>query len=415
MSAGWIKLDNAAKIFPAASNKEDTKVFRFACELSEPVDADMLQEALRCNLALFPSFQCVMRRGLFWYYLEQTHLKPTVHEERDRPCSILYDKYQKKLLFEVTYHKNRINFEVYHAITDGTGALHFMRGLVYHYIKLKFRDEMPGKLPHLGIDATDEQMADDSFSKYYDSRKKTRKMPFIPAFQLRGIKLTESRLSIIEGHMPVKAVLDTAHAHHTTVTALITAVLIDAILSEMSMRDRKKPVTISIPVNLRNYFSSESFRNFFSVSNMICNVSDSPDFQDILRTVEQFFKNELNFEQMASRVNTLSSLENHAAVRMIPLVIKDVVLKAAHDIKSLAFTCTLSNVGRISMPEPMKKHIRYFDLFVSTKKMHVCMCSFEEVMSIAFSSRFVSHEVQKNFFRKLAQMDIPVTIATNRV
>ena len=42
----WRKLDNAAKIFPATSNKKDTRVFRFYCELKEPVDGSILQSAL---------------------------------------------------------------------------------------------------------------------------------------------------------------------------------------------------------------------------------------------------------------------------------------------------------------------------------------------------------------------------------
>ena len=44
-SADWTRLDNAAKIFPPTSNKQDTKVFRFACQLNEWVEQDILQQA----------------------------------------------------------------------------------------------------------------------------------------------------------------------------------------------------------------------------------------------------------------------------------------------------------------------------------------------------------------------------------
>ena len=43
--ARWRKLDNAAKLYSAASNKKDTRVFRFYCELKEEVNPDVLQEA----------------------------------------------------------------------------------------------------------------------------------------------------------------------------------------------------------------------------------------------------------------------------------------------------------------------------------------------------------------------------------
>lgn len=45
-SLKWSRLDNAAKIFPSTSSKQDPKVFRFACELCEPVDPEVLRRAL---------------------------------------------------------------------------------------------------------------------------------------------------------------------------------------------------------------------------------------------------------------------------------------------------------------------------------------------------------------------------------
>ena len=59
-----------------------------------------------------------------------------VKEETKPPCSRLYIPDKKSLLFEVSYYKNRINFEVYHALTDGTGAMHFLQELVQNYLIL---------------------------------------------------------------------------------------------------------------------------------------------------------------------------------------------------------------------------------------------------------------------------------------
>ena len=41
----WRKLDNAALAFPLVTGKDDTRVFRFYCELKEMVDASVLQAA----------------------------------------------------------------------------------------------------------------------------------------------------------------------------------------------------------------------------------------------------------------------------------------------------------------------------------------------------------------------------------
>jgi len=56
-SPDWTRLDNAAKIFPPTSNKQDTKVFRFACQLNEWVDQDILQQAVRAAKKVEPDFE----------------------------------------------------------------------------------------------------------------------------------------------------------------------------------------------------------------------------------------------------------------------------------------------------------------------------------------------------------------------
>ena len=42
----WVKLDNAAKIYPAARRKNWSNLFRQSVTLHEEVDTDVLQKAL---------------------------------------------------------------------------------------------------------------------------------------------------------------------------------------------------------------------------------------------------------------------------------------------------------------------------------------------------------------------------------
>ena len=137
----WEKLDNAAKIFPSTANRRDTKVFRFSCELYENVDKSILQSALDKTLKEFPIFKSAMRKGLFWYYLKPFDVPAKVTEEHTPPCSAIYDPNKYSLLFNVTYFKKRINLEVYHSLTDGTGAMQFLKTLVFYYIILKYPND----------------------------------------------------------------------------------------------------------------------------------------------------------------------------------------------------------------------------------------------------------------------------------
>ncbi|MBP7873096.1 MAG: hypothetical protein KAZ76_03285, partial [Fusicatenibacter sp.] len=135
-SSRWRKLDNAAQAFPAATGKKDTRVFRFYCQLKEDIQADLLQKALEQTMEHYPVFSMVLRKGLFWFYLEQRDLPAKVEEEKRPPCSEIYVPDHKTLLFQVSYYKTRINFEVFHALTDGTGAMLFLKELVSNYLIL---------------------------------------------------------------------------------------------------------------------------------------------------------------------------------------------------------------------------------------------------------------------------------------
>ena len=108
----------------------------FLLRIERRVNPDVLQEALNQTIEIFPTFLMVLRKGLFWHYLEPCNLRPIVKEEYKEPCSRLYIKDKKTLLFEVTYYKKRINFEVFHVLTDGTGATEFLKELVKNYLYL---------------------------------------------------------------------------------------------------------------------------------------------------------------------------------------------------------------------------------------------------------------------------------------
>ena len=48
----WRRLDNAAKLFPAASSKRDTRVFRFYCELKEDIQQEILDTGKISDLSV---------------------------------------------------------------------------------------------------------------------------------------------------------------------------------------------------------------------------------------------------------------------------------------------------------------------------------------------------------------------------
>lgn len=319
----WRRLDNAAKIFPPNSNKQDTKVFRFACRLKEEIQPSILQEALDKTMLSFPLYASIIRKGLFWYYFEASDIKPIVKEERKIPCSRIYDEDIKCLLFEVTYYKKRINLEIHHALTDGVGALQFLRTLVLNYLVRAHEGVFKEHNLVLDYDASRAEQEDDGFKKYSSTDKGDKKVSVGKAYKFKGDKIEGDFLQVINGVVSVKAVLEEARKYNTTLTIYLSAVLIDSIGKQMSRRERKQPVVISVPVNLRPYFQSASARNFFSVVLVPYVFEESEDaLEDIINHLKEFFDKELKAEKFQARINRLVALEKNYVTRAIPLVLK---------------------------------------------------------------------------------------------
>ena len=167
---GWYELDNAAKIIPSSVEGADTRVMRLMCELKEPVDPEILQEALDLTMPEFPHMKCCLKRGIFWYYLDEWKGTPTVMEENIHVLSSLYKSGHHSLLFRVMYYDKRITLEMFHALADGTGALVFLKHILAHYLCLKY-DLDYGELPQQDVSSVAEK-EQDAFGQFYEGKGK---------------------------------------------------------------------------------------------------------------------------------------------------------------------------------------------------------------------------------------------------
>ena len=409
--AYWRSLDNAAKLFSAASSTKDTRVFRFYCELKEEVKEEILQEALNQTIQKYPVFLSVMRKGLFWHYLEKSELRPVVREEYKEPCSSLYVRDKKTLLFEVTYYEKRINFEVFHALTDGTGATEFLRELVKNYLYLIHEEDLePVELSNQYLTVKDQE--DDSFSRYYDPDFPRKKKKKIRAVQIKKGGKGYEELQINEASMSVKELLGIAREKKVSMSVLLTAAFICAIHEEMSRMQEKKPVILMVPVNLRKIFPSDSMLNFFGYIEPGYQFGGGKDsFEDVLEAVKLYFQENLSKEHMAGRMNELIAIEKHKILKWAPLELKNRCIRAGAKMAEQEVTAVLSNMSVVKMPEDYAQYIEKFGVYTSTNRTELCICSFQDTLSLGFTSRYDSTNIQRNFYRILKELGASVKVA----
>src|SRR5690625_5064933 len=132
--------------------------------MTEKVEPELLQMALNKTYEEYTVLHSTLRRGYFWYYLERSEVNPRVKFETDPPVSPIYQSGRRNFLFRVLYRENRIHLEVFHALTDGTGALWFFEDLLTEYVKLKNLENE--EHPALKIKREKENL-EDSFNRYF--------------------------------------------------------------------------------------------------------------------------------------------------------------------------------------------------------------------------------------------------------
>lgn len=405
--AHWRKLDNAAKLYSAASNKKDTRVFRFYCELKEQVQPELLQEALDQTLETFPTFLMVLRKGLFWHYLEPCNLRPVVKEEYKEPCSRLYIRDKKTLLFEVTYYQKRINFEVFHVLTDGTGATEFLKELVKNYLYLAHKEEGLEQVSLQPEDMTVQDQEDDSFLKYYSKDQKRPKKRKLHAFQIRRKKKDGNRLHVHESIVSVQAILKRSRELGVSMTIFLTAIYMMAIHEEMSKMQKKRSVILMVPVNLRKFFPSTSMLNFFNwIEPGYDFATQDENFEAVLNHTKAFFEAELTKEKMSAHISELLALELHPILRLAPLELKNLCIQAGAKFSEKNVTAIFSNMSAVKMPENYVPYIERFGVYTNTPKMELCLCSFQDKLSFAFTSRYDTENIERNFYRLLKEQGI---------
>lgn len=412
----WHRLDNTANIFPVVANRNYSSIYRISVTLTEDIDPKILQTALDQTLPRFGSFKVRLRHGFFWYYFEANDRPCLISPEMPNPCSYFVPAQNNHYLFRVTYFRARINLEVFHVVTDGSGASDFLKELTCRYIDLVIFEKNGEPVP--------DQPVVDVFSDIEDSYiknfigKNPQGYSTERAYELKGEKLPIYTKGILIGSVAVKDIVALCRTKGVTISQYLTAVMIWSIYREyLNGQPQKRPISISVPVNLRPYFNSTSTMNFFSVIAVVFRAErDDHSFEEILGLVEKQFSESLNTEYFTSKIAYNVSFVKKLYIRFIPLFIKNIFLKISYLRSAKSNTITLSNVGRFKVPDRYMPYIKGVGLLMgatSSEPMKCSVLSYERTLNITFTSILSNTYLQRAFFRKISEDGLNITIETN--
>ena len=418
----WMRLDNAAKIYPAAKRRGWTNYFRLSVTLKEPVDVQVLRTALDVTVRRFPSIAVRLRRGVFWYYLEEIEKAPPIEEDKSYPLVHVPFDDVRKCAFRVLVYHSRIAVEFFHAVTDGTGGLIFLKTLVAEYLCQKYGISIPAEDGVLGrLEDPDPEELEDSFLRYAGDITASRSEQ--TAYHLSGTPEPDGFLNLTTLMLPVAAVKEKARAFGASVTEFIAAVMMKAICDlqaeQVPRRMRRKPVKVLLPVNLRGLFPSRTLRNFASyVTPEIDPRLGEYSLSEICKIVHYRMGLENDPRMMAAKIATNVASERSPVLRVMPLFIKNLAMKAVFDLVGECKSCLcLSNLGAVRLPQAMAPYVARMDFIigVQAKAPHNCgVVSWDGTMYVNMIRNIQEPELESHFYRVLHSLGLPVRVESNQ-
>ncbi len=420
MAKNWYRLDTAALIFPAVARRDWINAFRVSATLREAVDPQLLQRATDDMRRRFPSFFVTLRKGFFWYYLEQNDLPVTVQGDYAYPLTFMSSRELHRNCLRVLYYKNRIAVEFFHSLTDGHGGSVFLCNLTARYLELKYGVRFPceGLLCDLTQPPLPEEL-EDSFFK--NAAEVAAGRGEEPSYRLRGTRDESGFKTLTTGIVDTKELLDTAHRYGVTVTALLAAVMAQSVIAmqnERLPRRRQRPVKITIPVDLRRLYGSTTLRNF----TLVLNIGADPRYGDytleeLCRVIYHRLCAEATPQNMAGMIAANVLPQQVIALRLAPVFLKNLVMDSVYGASECAGSLNISNITNLPLPEAMREHVTRMEFIVGPQRSYPNNCS---VLSyggktyINMIRNIRESELERRFFSRLVELGIAVEIECNR-
>lgn len=420
MQKKWYRLDTAALIFPAVARRDWCNVFRVSATMTEPVDAELLQRAAEELRPRFPSFFVTLRKGFFWYYLEESSRPVQVRPDYAYPLAFMSSRELRQNCMRVLYYKNRIAVECFHSLTDGRGGSVFLANLTARYLELKYGVDIPraGLLLPLSEPPREEEL-EDSFLKCAAETAAAREEE--RSYRLSGTREPGGFKHLTTGIVETEALLAAARRYQVSVTAFLAAVMAQSVLemqAEKRPRNRQKPVKITIPVDLRRLFGTGTLRNF----SLVVNIGVDPRygdyrFEELCTVMYHQLCAGATRQSMAGQIAANVQPQQIVALRLAPVFIKNQVMDLVYRRSGESGgSLNISNLSVVTLPEAMRPYVERMEFIIGPQRTYPNNCS---VLSyggktyINMIRNIRESELERRFFSKLVELGLAVEIESN--
>jgi hypothetical protein len=416
----WLRLDNAAKIYPSSYSPSSPPVFRLSVRLAAPVRVSALTQALARVMRRCPYFQVYLRRGFFWYYLQRHNEIPPLEPLGDSPISVIPIRGRNTHLLRVQARQRTIAVDFSHVLTDGGGGLRFLGTLVTEYLRL-CGVAVASTAPFLDpAESPGAEEAEDAHNRFFKGHI-PKPRPLSRVYQIEGDNGPDGGYRVIEARMPVAQVLNLTRSLGVSLTEYLAALYIHCLTEMRRAQGGRSPsvVRLEVPVNMRRFHPSGTMRNFsLYVSPEVDTALGDYSFDEVLARVHHTMQLEIEARELDRQIRRNVAAERNPLVRGAPLPVKDFVLSLANRrLGQRAYSGVLSNLGAVTVPPELDAHVQAFGFALAPNaaiKTSCAVLSFRESLHLAFGSVVASPELERLFLTALARRGVGVTVGEGR-
>ena len=323
-------------------------------------------------------------------------------------------------LIRFYYYQRRISVEVFHALSDGAGAVVFFRTLLAVYLR-ELGIAVPNEEGVLDVDEPPrKEELEDAYARYSGHRV-LREGGLAAAYQNTGTPEPFYTLNVTLGLVPVDQLKAKARSMGVSITEYLTAILLQTILDNQRRDNphRLRPVALAIPINLRPYFPTQTLRNFIlTVRPCIDPTLGDYSFEEILSQVHHLMRYQINPQRMRAVFTGNVRFQTNRLLQVIPVALKNPVMAFGYWIAGVRpYSGTYTNPGVFQVPEAMAAHIERMEVVLgqaTNPRVHCASISYGNTMAITFAGTQKETDTEREFFRFLVRQGIHVKVESNR-
>lgn len=328
--------DSSARFYPIMATRRYQSLFCFTVKMEEDIDAARLERAVNEALDSCPMYRVRLKKRFSWHSFDDNTLPFRLSSDEGLLSPIDFEK-NNGYLFRIRISGKTLVLDIFHALTDGTGALKLLKAILAAYAH-----------PAI-VDREEAELFEDVFSDVGKpiplSELALGEMAGEAPYRISGTFLKDG-LKSHGAAMPTGDIMDRAKRAGVSFTAYVLGHIARSV---DNMSDGKRPIVLMVPVNLRKVFKRDAMRNFTLFARVVIRPESCKTLDDYIREAKDQLEKKTSRKALEKQCSSTVKGMNIGIMKLVPLWLKAFFMKIGRAFMKSRQTMIFSNLGVVDL------------------------------------------------------------------